>query len=105
MKETKFYCLIDKVTMTRNIKMTGGIWIDGKIADIPAHDVASFRCNFGGSPNRNLFGLEPGAILTAHLHAEVKYKTLIFDRTSDRIEFTWFTDANPPRWIKGKIVK
>jgi hypothetical protein len=107
MRRTKMFCGIDKVTTKNGISFEAFSVLSPNLASIEPKEEAAFRCVLSGTPNqRNIFSLAPGdAIDRAHILIRLEYKTLWFSRQSSETEFTWYTAAKPPRWVRGKIIE
>jgi hypothetical protein len=102
MREAQLNCVVAPIITTGHWEMMG-FTIQSRTATIEADTPAAFRCLIGSGPG-NAFG-GAGNICSAHMFLFMTYHTLIFPRKSRQVEFTWYTDANPPRWIPGKILK
>jgi hypothetical protein len=107
MRETQFRCFVDDLydvyfppdaPFLHHVTMS-----PHETATIEPGRAAGFRCLIGTQGQSNIVGVHPNAVTSAHLHLYAEYRTLFFNRTSDQQEFTWYTAAKPPRWIKGKL--
>lgn len=97
-------CDIDRLK-TKNVTVyNGGTFeLGAPVATSPRLDERLFRCPLGRQPGD--FRLNSTTFAAAHFKLTVRYTILwVINRTTDPIEFTWYTQANPPRWIRGKIV-
>jgi hypothetical protein len=107
MRDTRFRCFVDDLYdayFPPGIPFLHAVIMSpSATATINPGDAAGFRCLIGTEGQPNIIGVQPNAVTGAHLHLYTEYRTLFFNRTSDRQEFTWYTAAKPPRWIKGKL--
>jgi hypothetical protein len=97
-------CQIERLKGKIVGEITNSVITDQAGDAIEPDSSASFRCKVGTGANDAKEAVTiPNAIASAHIFVRLSYKTLWFQRLSPETEFTWFTSANPPRWIKGKI--
>jgi len=103
MKNVIFICRIGSLKSKGGASVTNGYLITDTIDNVEAGDDVSFRCRAGTGVNGAKEFLKlPDNVISAHIFVRLQYRTLWFSRTSPEIEFTWFTEATPPRWIKGQ---
>jgi hypothetical protein len=91
MVDTTPECEIDKV----GTREGGGIrWLTLELSPytVSRDSTGNFTCSID---------LVPNDIVSAHIFVYFRYKTLFWQRTSPRAEFTWDTQVSPPRWIEG----
>jgi hypothetical protein len=75
----------------------------GRQATIKPGNDGAFRCLLGSSSNE-LVRITPANLTSAHIFLSMTYTILwVIQRNSTPTEFTWYTQANPPRWIRGVI--
>jgi hypothetical protein len=90
-------------------KLVGGSWgiqgitlVSGAASIAPGRE-GSFRCRLGTSQG-NIIRFPTDEISEARLTLTMRYRILwIFPRASEAADFTWYTRASPPRWIRGVI--
>jgi hypothetical protein len=102
MKGAQLHCLIDTITTTGHWAVMG-FDIQSLPKTLEAETTGAYRCLIG--PGATSTMAPPSDIISAHMFLFMSYDTLVFPRKSRRREFTWYTDANPHRWIEGPISK
>jgi len=100
MTESRLNCHFDQLTAD-DLKFGVVNMSSGPITIRPL-DTDGFRCRVGSLAN-DLMRFETSRIQVAHVWLSVSYATFGWSRTSTPYEFTWYTRATPPRWIRGKI--
>jgi hypothetical protein len=94
-------CLLDKV-VTPPVTFKS-VLLKSHTATIKAGGDGAFRCELGPAPN-NIVRITPFSLESAHMFLSMHYEILwIIPRNSTPIEFTWYTGASPPRWIRGAV--
>jgi hypothetical protein len=101
MTSAQLHCGIDQVVM--NAFTVQSLTLASRLTTILASSDGAFRCMIGTGAD-NLLRVSPANLTSAHILLSMKYNTLGIPRKSAETEFTWYTGANPPRWIRGRIV-
>lgn len=98
MRNAQLYCGIDKVIFNDNSGLLSMSLVGNQATIEPGMDTA-FKCLINA-----IFRFSTNNVVEGHIFLSVHYTMLGISRVSPETEFTWYTDANPPRWVRGKIV-
>jgi hypothetical protein len=86
-----------------NVKWEGGGGIENLSVDF-ANREQTLRPNKPAIFQCTIVNLNRVKLLSADIMVSVSYQMFGFwNRRSDEMEITWFTSANPPRWIVGHL--
>jgi hypothetical protein len=99
MKGAQLYCGVDRVIFDNDSGLISLSLVSNKIAIAPLTE-GNFRCLIG---KNGLVDFGPRRLKEGHIFLSVHYATLGISRMSPEVEFTWYTETNPPRWVRGKI--
>jgi hypothetical protein len=99
MRDAKLRCTVDEVMFTNNSGLKS-LTLEGNTIAIEPGGEGEFRCLIG---RNGLINFRNAEVKSAHMFLWVVYRTLGISRSSPVTEFTWFTAAKTPRWVRGKI--
>jgi hypothetical protein len=99
MRTAQLRCTVDEVIFKTGSSVKY-ITFAGNTITINPGDEGEFRCLIG---RNGLVNFGTGEIQSAHMFLWIAYRTLGIPRSSPMTEFTWFTQAKSPRWVRGKI--
>src|SRR5262249_39320898 len=101
MRNAELHCIVDRVTFNNGSGVASLTLATRKITIEPEAEGA-FRCLLGQG---GLIDFGSAGLMAGHIFLAVEYQMLGMSRMSPQTEFTWFTDAKPPRWVRGKIAR
>ena len=102
MSAARMSCDLDQVVTSR-LTFRSVILIGGRTATVDAGREGAFRCLLGDSPSE-IVRITPFDLKSAHIFLSIEYTILwVIPRKSIPTEFTWYTRASPPHWIRGVI--
>jgi hypothetical protein len=91
MKNAQMVCEIDNVTLVQGGGLRGAKFIGNGATSIEPDGHASYRCPIGFA-GRNMVGIQPNMIISAHIYLTIEYRTFLWPwLRAPRTEFTWFT--------------
>ena len=102
MSDAQMNCGLDKVVLVSSVQLTNVLLVSPQATIKPGKEGA-FRCAIGGEQDKFL-QITPFNLKSAHMFLSMHYRILwLIPRVSEPVEFTWYTTALPPRWIRGAI--
>jgi hypothetical protein len=93
MYEAQVLCGIKQIALSNGVSMHGFTVLTGEKRTIEPGKPSNFQCRITDSA--------PNQLVKTEITVHVTFKTLGKERASDPVDFSWFTNANPPRWIRG----
>lgn len=99
LRDAQFDCYVDNFLTSQEQFIQRIHFVDATTANIDGNSSASYHC----LADHTAVTLS-GTVKVAHVFGQLRYKTLGLQRLSKRVEFTWYTDGDPHRWIQGKVV-
>jgi hypothetical protein len=102
MSDTQMRCGLDQVVLASSMQFKN-VFLVSPQATIKPGKEGAFRCAIGGEQN-DLLQVTPFSLKSARMFLSMHYRILwVIPRASEPVEFTWYTTASPPRWIRGVI--
>jgi hypothetical protein len=102
MSDAQMQCGLDQVVLASSVQFKNFFLVSPQATIKPGKEGA-FRCAIGGE-QQNLVRVTPFSLQSAHMYLSMHYHILwLIPRASEPVEFTWYTTASPPRWIRGVI--
>jgi hypothetical protein len=91
MRDVEFLCAT-KHTQVGNLVIQGFSFKEARPnTTVHANKIAAFRCPITNAKTN----------IQSTVYPVVRYHTLWFPREHSDVNFTWFEDATPPRWVEG----
>ena len=102
MSDAQMRCGLDQVVLASSMQFKN-VFLVSPQATIKPGQEGAFRCAIGGE-QYDFLRVTPFSLKSAHMFLSMHYWILwVIPRVSEPVEFTWYTTASPPRWIRGVI--